>query len=268
MRKLSLMLLVAASSNVFAEGYYAGFQMGSTDTNLSSISTSSVPTDAVTVINAASGQTRTISGTNYTFSNMGVTSVSAGGVSSSTSDSSISTRFFAGYQFSEFLALEMGLMYIRDQNTSYTYKGAIGVTGTATSTAAQPMSVTFHTLDCKNTYKEKSFDMYFKGIWPFSTSFDAYGKVGGAIMNTKVTTQLTASNQTDLTIGGTTSTTPLSFSDSYSSASTKFYPAFGFGVEYHITSMIDLAGEWSRIMAESNGINNVTTLAGSIIVRI
>lgn len=250
-----------------SQSFYGGVEMGKVDTDISSVTDSTVPADAITVINASSGQTRTISGTTYTFSNMGVTSVGSGAFNANTNDSVLSTRFFGGYQFSEFLAFEMGLLYIRDQTTNYTSRAPITVTGTATSTSAQPMSVTFHNLTRNDTYQEKALDLYFKGIWPITNSFNLIAKVGGALMNIKVKTQLVISNTTGLTIGGVTDTTPLSFSDSYNTKSTKFYPAFGFGGEYHLTSMFDLGLSWNRIMVDANGLNNVNTLYGTILAH-
>lgn len=269
MRKSSLLPLIfaIASTTAMSQSYYGGVEIGSVDTDINSITNSTVRSDAITVVNASSGQTRTISGTTYTFSNMGVTSVGNSGISSNTNDHVLSTRIFGGYQFSEYLALELGLLYIRDQTTSYTSRAPIGVTGTATSTSAQPMSVTFHQLTRNDTYKQKALDLYVKGMWPITQSFNLMAKVGGALLNNKVQTQLNISRSTDLTIGGTTDTTQLAFSDSYTTKSTKFYPAFGFGGEYHLTSMFDIGLSWNRIMVDSNGLNNINTLYGTILVH-
>lgn len=269
-RILTLSLASLAATNAIAQpGWYLGFQMGNADTNISAIPRSAAQNNANAVVNSTNGMTQIINGTSYVISNPTIVDFAISTFKTKVNDSVISSRVYGGYQYSDFLAIEVGFLYIRDQTSKYNATGIVSVdeTGTANGTP-YPISVDFNSLSRTDTYNEKALDLFIKGIAPVSEKFSAYAKLGGAVMNTKIKSTMTLSNSSNLIVYSNPTAIPLSYSTSNSSKNTRFYPGFSVGGNYQFNNTIGLEVSWYKLIVDDNNMNNINILFGGILFKL
>lgn len=266
---LGIASTLAATSALAQPGWYLGFQMGNADTHISAIPRSAAQSNARAVVNSTNGMTQIINGTSYVISNPTITSANLSTFKTNVDDTVVASRLFGGYQYSDFLAIEMGFLYIRDQTSKYNATGTISVSETGTAGGVPyPITVDFNSLTRTDSYNEKALDLFVKAIAPVSPKFSTYAKFGGALMRTKINSTMTLSNSSNLIVNGTPRAVPLAYSTSNSSKNTRFYPGFSIGANYQFNDTISFEGSWYKLIVDDNNMNNINILFGGVVFKL
>lgn len=141
--------------------------------------------------------------------------------SSSSNSGGLAGRIFAGYQFMQNFAAELGYMKFHNATAKYS----------STSTAGSTIS----NLNESGTVRTHAIDLVGKGILPLNNGFNVYGKLGLAYLAAN------GSATGTLTTGGVSS--PARVSEN----AHKVYPEFGVGTSYDITKNISADLSYNRI---------------------
>jgi OmpA-OmpF porin, OOP family len=149
-------------------------------------------------------------------------------------------RLFAGYQFDENWAAELG--WARFSNTSSNTTSTVKVNGTQMPSAA----------NAKGTNKTDAFDLVGKGILPLQNNFSLYGKLGLAYLVERTDSSATV-NKSGKKLPGS------SFSDRTNS----IFPTFGVGVAYDVTPNVVADVSWNRIQKIGSSNLNSTDFVGA-----
>lgn len=246
-----------------SNGFYVGGQIGRADTNIPKLKESQVSSDIATLINVTPGNTFNFpSAPPIVIESAFLDFVSLGPLSSSVDDNPIAGRIFMGYQFLPQLAIELGYLHLRDQNSSYTSNSVISVSGTVAATAGSLAYTTnFNSVTRHDSYSENALDLNVKAIVPTCSNFNIYAKVGVAYMRIIKKSQLTLEDPTELIIDGTlTPGASAVITTTDSSRTYQLSPTLGIGAAYSFGNDLDVDLSWYRVISRSNVINNIDML--------
>lgn len=141
---------------------------------------------------------------------------------------------FAGYQFSPYIAAELGYLYFHNAKASYT----------TTSGNKHPTTTVL-----SGTSKDQAADAVAKAILPLPNGVDLYAKGGVAYDDYSLTSSLsTSKGGKTVAISGTQSSDPIR-------------PVGGLGVSYNITPNVSADLGWTHIQKTSGYIPNADLVA-------
>lgn len=131
---------------------------------------------------------------------------------------------FAGYQFSPYIAAELGYLYFHNAHASYT----------TTSGNKHPTTTVLSA-----TSKDQAADAVAKAILPLPNGIDLYAKGGLAYDDYSLSaTQTTTKGSKSSAISGTDTTHPIR-------------PVYGLGVSYNITQNVSADLGWTHVQKNS-----------------
>jgi len=209
---LGVSAVVVTNANASQPGFYLGGLLGWGKVHEENISRGDM--NAVT-----SSAIKSNNFTTNSFKNSGVDSGAAG-------------RLFAGYQFNENWAAEMGWSKFRNMTTNASLSGIDKVSGLPYQSTAS------------GTLKTDAFDLVAKGIYPITNNINVYGKLGVAYLMQRANASVHVSETAKR---GSVPVNALSKSGSGSNNEHKIYPTFGVGATYEFTQNVAADLSWNRI---------------------
>ncbi len=158
-------------------------------------------------------------------------------------DTGLAGRLFAGYQFNENWATELGWTKFKNMTTKANTSGKDLVRdGNAFAAHAS------------GTVKTDAIDLVAKGIYPIQDNINVYGKLGAAYLMSRADASASLSEPlSDISIAG-----------KGSSHEHKFYPTFGVGVSYDFTPNVAADLSWNRIQK----VGSSSTMASTDLVGV
>lgn len=173
-------------------------------------------------------------------------SVSGYGINTKTSskDTGIAGRLFAGYQFDSNWAAELGWNKFSDADAKATSAGKV---------IGLPYSY-----NAKATIKTDAIDLVAKGIYPVANNVNVYGKAGVAYVMSRYEEKATS------TLAGRNSYGRVNDKES------KLFPTFGAGVSYDFTQNVAADLSYNRIQktGSSSKINSTDLVSVGLIYSI
>lgn len=209
-KKLALVTCLAAlgigtNANAAMSGLYVGGQLGGGNVHERGVSSSQLA-DAI--------------------NDAGLSVASSGG---SSKETGVAGRLFAGYQFNDNFAAELG--YSKFSNAK----------SNAYATGVDSVSSLAESVSIGTTTKSYAVDLVGKAILPLQNCFNVYGKLGVAYLNERV----------DLNVSDVENGVTLS-NESFSASEHKVLPTFGVGAGYEINQNLAADLSWNHIQKVGN----------------
>lgn len=248
-------------------GFYVGGQFGYAKTDIGSLSASDIPTDANNAVSTAPmtafyAPDLVVPAVTNTFV-INTASVSAffpGSFDTNVTDKVIGGRIFVGYRVLYQLAIELGYLHVRDQNSNYSSNPIVVVDGILTD--GSPYSANFNDISRKDSFSENAWDLNVKAFVPLYDCFDIYAKLGVAYLTVRRQSQVTLENSNTVMVAGLpVAASPITLVYYEASKTRSVVPTLGLGVAYNFSENLSFDLSWYRIAARSNQINKIDFLS-------
>jgi OOP family OmpA-OmpF porin len=132
----------------------------------------------------------------------------------SASDSSSGLKFFVGYNFNKYMALEVFYTDLGEFKTTASFTGGV------------------NSVSLVESYKTSGFGVAGLGMWPINNSFSLFGKLGIISWNMKYQ--------------ATFSDTVITISDTVSASASSVSPLFGIGAQFDFLERFGIRVEYER----------------------